>query len=192
MAFPTRIVVDVDGTLYDTKPVFSRQFALRHGITLETEAITEWDFWKGRISLPEFLALIGEGLHSEAEILGAPPFPGAAEALSAWRRAGVQIFVASDRAETAGAHTQRWLKRRGLPYDELVCAPALDKVAYALSIGAGLIIDDKPATIRYALVAGLAVATIIHPYNLAEAALPGVTAATAWPGLRHGLEARFR
>lgn len=192
MAFPPRIVVDVDGTLYDTKPVFSRQFSLRHGIDLQPEAITEWDFWKGRISLQEFMVLITDGLHSETEILGAPPFPGAHAALVAWHRAGVQIHIASDRAEAAAALTARWLTEQGIPFDALACAPSLDKIAYAQNVGAGLLIDDKPATIQAALVAGLAVGTIIHPYNLAEVARPSVTAAIAWPGLRHGLEARFR
>lgn len=192
MSLPARIVVDVDGTLYDTKPAFSRQFAARHGIAIAPDEITEWDFWKGRISLPEFLTLIGEGLHSQAEILGAPPYPGARAALAAWHQAGAEIFVASDRAEEAGVLTGRWLTEQGIPFDDLVCAPALNKVEYAQSIDAGLIIDDKPATIRAALAAGIPVGTIIHPYNLAEVGLPGVTAATAWPGLRHGLEARFR
>lgn len=192
MPLPKHIVVDVDGTLYDTKPVFSRLFARRHGVTIAPREITEWDFWKGKISLAEFLALVGEDLHSESEILGARMYPGAAAALNAWRRAGSHIHIASDRAPSALKPTARWLEEQGLTVDSLVCAPALDKVAHGRSLGAGLIIDDKPATIRAAMSAGLAAATIIHPYNFAEVALPGVIAATAWSGLRRGVEARFR
>lgn len=192
MSLPARIVVDVDGTLYDTKPAFSRQFQQRHGIAIAPETIAEWDFWKEHLNLAEFSSLIDEGLHSEVEILGAPPFLGVRAALSAWHRAGSQIYVASDRAQAAAALTARWLTEQGIPFDGLVCAPALDKVAYAQSMGAELLIDDKPATIRAAVAVGLAVGTIIHPYNLAEVGLPGVTAATTWSGLRRGLEARFR
>lgn len=192
MPLPARIVVDVDGTLYDTKPAFSRQFQQRHGIAIAPQAIAEWDFWKEHISLAEFLSLVDEGLHSEFEILGAPPFAGVRAALNAWHRAGSQIYVASDRAQAAAVLTARWLTEQDIPFDALVCAPALDKVAYAQSVGAKLLIDDKPATIRAALAAGLAVGAIIHPYNLAEVALPGVTAAATWPGLRRALEARFR
>lgn len=191
MPMPDRIIVDVDGTLYDTKPVFVRQFSARHGITIADGEITEWNFWKYHITLEEFLALIAEGLHSAEEIGAAKLYPAVAATLRAWRRAGSQIFIASDRAEAAGEHTRRWLTTNGLPVDDLVCAPGLDKIDYAQRVGAGLIIDDKPDTITAALDAGLAVATIIHPYNRNEAALPGVTAAADWAELRRALKARF-
>lgn len=194
MPLPHHIVVDIDGTLYDTKPVFARLFAKRHGIKLAPHEITEWNFWKAQnvnVSLLDFLTLIGEDLHSEAEIMAARMYPGAKAALIAWQKAGSRIHIASDRAKDARVFTAHWLKSQGLAVDELICEPALDKVAYARSIGAKLLIDDKPDTIRGGLAAGLNVATVIHPYNLAEVGLPRVISSTGWIGLRRGVEARF-
>lgn len=186
------ILVDIDSTLYDSDPLFIKYLEQRHGIVLPH--IERWDFWRDHISAEAFTALIKESYHSKEEILAAIPYPGAVEAITSWHRAGARIHVVSDRnPRRTGAHTRSWLAAIGLPYTELVMRSPIDKVAYAHAKGIGLVIDDKPDTLRQAVDSGLAAATILHIYNnevLAER--PEIISAPDWATLQHKVDRRLR
>jgi hypothetical protein len=131
--------------------------------------------------------------HTDAEILGAPMFEGAADALRAWRGAGVEVHVVSHRHPRTARATKRWLRRNGVGWDAIVLDTRCDKLAYALDERIDLIIDDKPELLGAALDAGLAAACVALPVNTAERAERGdaIVAAPDWPSLRWLLEARF-
>lgn len=183
-----RILVDIDATLYDSDPLFIKYFRQLHDI--ELERIAEWDFWRGLITAEEFVVLIQKHYHSTAEIIGARPYRGAAEAINAWRAAGITVHIVSDRRPRTAAATRAWLAKIGLSYDKLVLRSPIDKIDYALRHRIDLVIDDKPATLRRAIEVGLQAATLTYPYNrgvLAE--YPRIIHAARWPVLARRLVA---
>ena len=79
-------------------------------------------------------------------MLAAEPYPGAVEAVRAWHEAGHFIHITSHRATDSHDATERWLRRIGLPYDELYCS--YDKVARCREIGIDVLIDDSPVNLE--------------------------------------------
>jgi uncharacterized protein len=81
--------------------------------------------------------------------------------------------------------TAAWLDRIGLPYDELYCST--DKVSRCREIGIDLLIDDSPVNIQRAIDAGMAVATIEHPWNRDVCEDEDVVSGADWTELRRAL-----
>ena len=182
------ILVDIDSTLYDADPIYLKYFDRLYGVKVTPSQLDEYNFWKGRITGEQFLEVITH-LHSEGEIMGARPYPGALAALRAWHSAGVRIHIVSDRKPGTVATTRRWLAAQRIPSDEIVLEPHFDKLAYARAHGIGLLIDDKPALLRAAADAGFGAASIAHAYHdCALRADPRVVIAANWAELRARLE----
>ena len=85
------------------------------------------------------------------------------DTIRAWHEAGHFIHITSHRTVDAHGATAQWLERIGLPYDELYCS--WDKVARCREIGIELLIDDSPVNLLAAVEAGIAAATLEHPWN---------------------------
>jgi hypothetical protein len=64
---------------------------------------------------------------------------------------------------TTRAATERWLQRIGMPYDDLHCS--YDKVARCVELEIDVLVDDSPVNLAAANEAGIAAATIVHPWN---------------------------
>lgn len=155
-----RIAIDIDSTLHHYWDVLSRAARDRFGIDLPYETQVTWGI---TLLKPRQVEACVEDTHRAAAILAATPYPGAVEAVTAWHEAGHFIHVTSHRTPAAHDATTTWLDRIGLPYDELYCSS--DKVTRCREIGIDLLIDDSPVNISRAIEAGIAVATITHPWN---------------------------
>jgi uncharacterized protein len=174
-----RIAIDIDSTLHHHWPLVAAAARRRFGVDLPY-AGTE------RLLADEQLQLCVEDTHADAVIAAAMPYPGAVAAVNAWADAGHQIHVASHRAERSAAATQRWLEAIGLRHHALYCGD--DKVAYGRRAGIGLLIDDTPKTLVAALAAGIAAATLWHPWNADLCSGGRVVCAPDWPALARALE----
>ena len=177
-----RIAIDIDSTLHDYWPVLVNAARRRFGVELPYSEQVTWEISQLR---PEQLHAVVEETHSEEHILAAEPYPGAVETVRAWHEAGHLIHITSHRRDEARAATEEWLRRIGMPYDELYCST--DKVARAREIGIELLIDDSPETLSKALEAGMTAATLMHPWNQDICKEEDIVCAPDWPALRERL-----
>jgi uncharacterized HAD superfamily protein len=177
-----RIAIDIDSTLHHYWDVLSDAALRRFGIDLPYEEQFDWGITRLK---PKQLQVCIEETHSPEVIAAGRPYPGAVEAVARWSDAGHFIHVTSHRAEACHAATAAWLDAIGLPYDELYCS--FDKVTRCEEIGIDVLIDDSPVNIVRALEAGIAAATIVHPWNRDVVETEDVVAAGDWPALEQAL-----
>jgi uncharacterized protein len=179
-----RIAIDIDSTLHHHWDLLSAAARRRFGVELPYgEQVT---YGSTRLRGCQMDLCVKETQTDEA-ILAATPYPGAVEAVRAWHDAGHFVLVATYRPGGCTAATRTWLERIDLAHDELRCTE--DKLATCREHGIELVIDDAPDVLRAAVDAGLAAATIAHPWNEDVVAEEDVIAAPDWPTLVARLEA---
>ena len=178
-----RIAIDIDSTLHHYWDVLSDAAQRRFGIELPYEEQFDWGITRLK---PEQLKCCIDETHGDEQILAGRPYPGAVEAVNAWAAAGHFIHITSHRATRAHAATEQWLRDIGLRYDELYCS--FDKVARCEEIGIDLLIDDSPHNLQKAIDAGIAVATIRHPWNDDVCEIEDVVCARDWTELARKLQ----
>ena len=174
-----RIALDIDSTLHHHWPLLERIVRERFGLSLPYQEQREW----GIAALArEQVAACVEETHSDENILAAVPYPGAVETVGAWRAAGHWIHVTSHRAARTRRPTEAWLRRIGLPYDDLHLS--FDKVSRCVELGVDLLVDDSPVNIARARGQGIAAATLAHPWNEHLDGRDGIIVASDWRRLR--------
>ena len=176
-----RIAIDIDSTLHHYWDKLSESARRRFGIDLPYEEQFDWGITRLK---PQQLQVCIEDTHSEQAILAGEPYPGAVETVNAWHAAGRFIHITSHRSTDAHDATTQWLDGAGFRYDELYCS--YDKVARCVELGIDVLIDDSPVNLDRAAAAGIAAATIRHPWN---AGREDVIYGDDWPALRRGLAA---
>jgi uncharacterized HAD superfamily protein len=179
-----RIAIDIDSTLHHYWDLLEAVAQRRFGVQIPYADQVVWEIDRLK---PEQLRAAVKETHSEAQILAGEPYPGAVEVVRGWHEAGHFIHITSHRAAEAHGATERWLDQIGLPYDELYCS--YDKVTRCEEIGIDLLIDDSPENLRRAIDAGIAAATILHPWNRELVAEEDIVAAEDWAELARRLEA---
>jgi uncharacterized protein len=178
-----RIAIDIDSTLHHYWDILSEVSVRRFGIELPYEEQFTWGITRLR---PEQLALCIEESHSDEHILTGTPYPGAVQAVSRWHGEGHFVHVTSHRAVDRGEVTACWLRRIGLPFDDLHCS--YDKVSRCTELEIDLLIDDGPLNLAAAIERGIATATIGHPWNSDICEEEDVICASDWPELERKLE----
>jgi uncharacterized HAD superfamily protein len=178
-----RIAIDIDSTLHHYWDVLSEVSLRRFGVELPYEEQFTWGITRLR---EEQLALCIEESHSDEQILASKPYPGAVEAVGRWHEAGHFIHVTSHRAPGRRQATALWLEHIGVPCDDLHCS--FDKVSRCAELQIELLIDDSPINLARAAERGIAVATILHPWNQEICEEDGVLAARDWQELEMLLE----
>lgn len=178
-----RIAIDIDSTLHHYWDVLSEVSATRFGVELPYEEQLTWGITRLR---DEQLRLCMEESHSDERILAGKPYPGAVQVVRRWHDAGHFIHVTSHRALDRYGVTQQWLRQVGVPFDDLHCS--FDKVSRCQELGIELLIDDSPLNIARAIESGIAVATILHPWNQEICEEEGVIGARGWSELEQLLE----
>jgi hypothetical protein len=173
-----RIAIDIDSTLHNFWDILSEVSLRRFGIELPYEEQVTWGITRLR---PEQVAICIEECHSDERILAGAPYPGAVEAVRRWHGAGHFVHVTSHRAPDRLDATARWLRRIGLPLDDLYCS--YDKVPRCAELDIDLLIDDGPLNLAGAIERGIAVATIRHPWNHDVCEEEGVICSREWPEL---------
>lgn len=170
-----RIAIDIDSTLHHYWDVLSEISRRRFGVELPYEEQFTWGITRLR---EEQLRICIEESHCDAQILAGRPYPGAVEAVSRWHGHGHFIHVTSHRAASRQEATARWLRQIGVPFDDLHCS--FDKVSRCVELQIDLLIDDSPINLTKAGERGIAVATILHPWNQEVCEEEGVLAAHDW------------
>jgi uncharacterized protein len=178
-----RIAVDIDSTLHHYWDQLAAIAKRRFGVDLPYDDQITWRISQLR---PEQVRACVAESHKETNVLAAEPYPGAVETIRAWHEAGHFIQITSHRTTEAHHATERWLKRIGLPYDELYCS--FDKIARCREIGIDLLIDDSPVILMNASEAGITTATIEHPWNRDVCEEEDIMCAPDWPTLARRLE----
>jgi uncharacterized protein len=178
-----RIAIDIDSTLHHYWDQFSALALNRFGVELPYE---RQKTWRIKELPPEDVGALVAETHGDELIAAAEPYEGAVEAVSRWHAAGHYIHITSHRTTAAHEATSRWLDAIGLEYDDLYCS--MDKIGRCIELGIDLLIDDSPVNLGRAAEAGIATATIRHPWNEAAIAPYGVIAARDWPELERLLE----
>jgi beta-phosphoglucomutase-like phosphatase (HAD superfamily) len=176
------IAIDIDSTLHHYWDQLSDAARRRFGIALPYEDQLTWGITLLR---PEQVRACVQETHSEARVLAAEPYPGAVETVREWHDAGHFIHITSHRDVASHAATERWLGRIGLPFDELYCS--YDKVARCREIGIDVLIDDSPVNLTAALDAGIAAATLLHPWNREFCETEDVICGEDWKQLARNL-----
>ncbi len=173
-----KIALDIDSTLHEYWDLLQRVAKERYGVELPYEDQRDWG-----ITVLERDAIVHcvEETHSDENILGAEPYPGAVEAVRAWDCDGHFIQVTSHRRERTRAATAEWLERIGLPHHDLHLS--FDKVSRCVEIGIDVLIDDSPVNLLGALEAGIVPATILHPWNRDVCEEEDIVCARDWPEL---------
>lgn len=154
------VAIDVDSTLHDYWEQFSAAAMALHGVELP---YADQRAWAVDALTGDQVRQVVEITHDDERITQAVAYPGAAEAIQAWRRAGHQILITTHRRSGAHDVTADWLMGQGIPFDLLRCGKR--KVDHCREIGVGLLIDDAPENLETAMTEGIAVATIRHPWN---------------------------
>ncbi len=177
-----KIAIDIDSTLHDYWGELATAARRRFGVTLPYDEQVTWRI--DRLKPEQLKACIAE-THADQAVLRAEPYPGAVEAVRRWHEAGHFIHITSHRATTAHDATATWLRRIGLPFDELYCS--YDKVSRCEEIGVDLLVDDSPVNLQRAIDAGMLGATLLHPWNRDIVEEEDVIAAEDWPELERKL-----
>jgi uncharacterized protein len=181
-----RIAIDIDSTLHHYWDLFRSIVRERFAVDLAYEDQTDW----GITRIPqEHLREAVMETHSDENIAGAEPYPGAVETVRAWHDAGHWIHITSHRAESCAPATARWLEDVGIPFDDLHCS--YDKVTRCVELGIDVLVDDSPVNLERARDEGILGATILHPWNRDLEGQEGVVVADDWDELREKLEPRL-
>jgi uncharacterized protein len=173
-----RIAIDIDSTLHHYWDQFEAAAKRRFGIDLPYD-MQGWDIDRLR---PEQVRACVEETHKDEAILAAEPYPDAVETVRAWHDAGHYIHITSHRRAGARGATAEWLERIGLPYDDLHCSD--DKITRCRELGIELLIDDSPVNLLAAAEAGIATATLAHPWNKDICEEEDVVCGRDWAELR--------
>jgi uncharacterized protein len=181
-----RIAIDIDSTLHHYWDELAGAAKRRFGVDLPYDEQRTWQITRLRIE--QLRAAIAD-THSDAAIARGRPYPHAVEIVNAWHAGGHFIHITSHRAAACRPATALWLHDIGLSYDELYCS--YDKVGHCRDIGIDILIDDSPVNIVRAIEAGIAPATIVHPWNRDVCEEEDVVYAEDWRGLADALHRRF-
>jgi uncharacterized protein len=178
-----RIAIDIDSTLHHYWDQLEEVAQRRFGVAIPYHDQIVWQIDRLK---PEQLSAAVKETHTEPQILASEPYPGAVETVRAWHEAGHFIHITSHRSGEAHEATERWLRRIGLPYDELYCS--YDKVTRCTEIGIDVLIDDSPENLRRALDEGITAATLLHPWNRELCETEDVICGEDWAELADRLE----
>ena len=178
-----RIALDIDSTLHHYWDLLDSIARRRFGVELPYHEQRDWGITK--LERADLVVAIEE-THSEENILGAEPYPGAVDVVARWHEEGHWIHVTSHRAVTTREATERWLERIGMPYDDLHCS--YDKVPRCVELGIDVLVDDSPVNLAAASDAGIVAATILHPWNERLVEEGAAIGGRDWPELAGRLE----
>jgi uncharacterized HAD superfamily protein len=178
-----RVAIDIDSTLHPYWDLLAAVAKRRFGVELSYDRQVVWEIADLR---PEQLRVCVEETHRPDQVLAAEPYPGAVEAIRRWHEDGHFIHITSHRHSDAHDATEEWLRRIGLPFDELYCS--MDKVSHCVAIGIDVLIDDSPINLRQAADAGIVCATLEHPWNRDICEEEDIICAPDWPSLAARLE----
>src|SRR3954451_9738326 len=114
-----RIAIDIDSTLHHYWDQLAAAAKRRFGVVLPYDDQLTWTISRLR---PAQLRSCVEETHSDERFLAAEPYAGAVEVVTRWHDAGHFIHITSHRQDACARATETWLRRIGLPFDDLHCS----------------------------------------------------------------------
>lgn len=165
-----RIGVDIDGVLADSLPLWINELNRFFNKNKRLEEIHLYDICQTYEittgELHNFLARKGKYLMSK-------PLPviGASHYLSRIKQYH-DIYIVTARDELYRRETRGWLKKHGLPYDELLLLGSHEKKEACLEKKLNLLVEDTLEIGIKVSAAGVPVFLMDAPYN--QGALPGL------------------
>lgn len=165
-----RIGVDIDGVLADSLPLWVTELNRFFNKNKRVEEIHLYDICKTyditTEELYKFLERRGRYLMSAP-----PPVTGAPYYLSRIKQYH-DIYIITAREEQYGLETREWLKKHGLPYDELLLLGSHDKKEACLEKKLHVLVEDTLEIGVEVSAAGVPVLLMDAPYN--QGPLPGL------------------
>lgn len=160
------IHVDLDGTLFDSTPVFLSYVAAR--LEVPTPEGEPGDYSGLPALFPPHLREQAKHLVNLAVLeplcyAGMAPYPGAIEVLRAWEGQGLLGHYVTHRPQATHEATLEAIERWGLPMRAIRYLE--DKTLAAAEPGFRLHIDDSPSVIQRFQAAGLPLLIFDQPYN---------------------------
>lgn len=163
-----RIGVDIDGVLADSLPLWVGELNRFFNKNKRVEEIHLYDVCRTyeitTSELYKFLERRGRHLMSAP-----PPVPGAPYYLSRIKQYH-EIYIVSAREEQYAPETREWLKRHGLPYDEMILLGSHAKKEACLENNLHVLVEDTLEIGVQVSAAGVPVLLLDAPYN--RGALP--------------------
>lgn len=179
---------DVDSTLWDFLSGFYDEMRGDHP-HLPPRPPAEgsvWTYVVDRVGLDAARSVLPR-LYTPEVMARYGPLPGAVEATHAVRAAGARVIVMTYRPPEAAEGTARFLDEFGVHWDELRCGYDC-KVTACGHLGATVIVDDHPETLRLAVERGVHAFTISWPHNADVCAEhPPITHARGYEELLPGI-----
>ena len=155
---PRRVYVDFDDVLCETARGLVDLLREEYGKHVAYEDIHCFDLGRAfGLTAPELKGFM-EAAHATQCVGNLAPVEGAREALRAWKKAGVEVFVVTGRPPETEEDSRAWLERHAIPCDRLLFvdkygrhAPSSSLVALESLAGMGfsLAIDDAPAMLEF-------------------------------------------
>lgn len=163
-----RIGVDIDGVLADSLPLWVNELNRFFNKSKRVEEIHLYDICQTyeitTNELHKFLDRKGKFLMSEPS-----PVTGASYYLSRIKQYH-DIYIVTAREEQYGRETRGWLKKYGLPYDELFLLGSHEKKEACLENNLNVLVEDTLEIGIQVSAAGVPVLLMDAPYN--QGALP--------------------
>lgn len=177
---PQTVALDLDMTLFDTVAACRR---VPGGENVEDSS------WEGlsaacgkhRLDVLTRACRLENALHVGL-------LPGAAGALADLSARGIHWHLMTARDEDVAVEGARLLSALGVELHGFSCG-AREKVALAVALGMGALVDDDPAVLAAATAADLAAFALRHAHNADALVELGVAHAVDWRGLHRLLRA---
>jgi hypothetical protein len=155
-----RIIVDIDNTLWSFAPVLYESLTEVNSSIPPIEKWGEWQFWNGDVDRETFYGILKKIHMRQEEFV---PYSDAKPFLLSLKERGFTVVIASHREKEAYGPTVQWLRKYGLPFDEI---HILDDKS-VLFDGIFGIVDDSPITLEKARKAGIVRTGLLFPWNRA-------------------------
>lgn len=184
-----RIGVDIDGVLADSLPLWVKELNNFFNKSVPVEEFHLYDIRKTYDIKPgeieRFIELKGKYLMSEP-----PPVPGAPRYLRKIKQHH-EVYIITARDERYRRETSRWLKKHGLPYDELLLLGSHEKKEICLEKNLHVMVEDTLEIGKKISSAGVPVLLMDAPYN--QGALPVlVYRKRSWEEIYQAIAAGFQ
>jgi len=163
-----RIGVDIDGVLADSLPLWTKELNSYFGKNKKVEDLHLYDICQtygiNQRQLDEFIRLKGRYL-----MTAPPPVKGSTQFLPKIKEKH-EIFIITARNKKYEGETVSWLKKCGIPFDELILLGSHDKREACVCNGVGVMIEDTLEVSVKVTAGGVPVLLLDAPYN--RGALP--------------------
>jgi uncharacterized HAD superfamily protein len=160
-----RIGVDVDGVLADQISGVLPRVKERYDVTLSYADITEWEL---PIKNSNIAVEIVDAQRDHQYVLGMAAHEGAKRVLDYLHELHRIVVITARRGEAATKWTAEWLRKHGIPYDEVIASSEAKKSEHRTD----LLIDDYCGNISEFLTNTKGVAVLVdQPWNRQRGAL---------------------